>query len=195
MSLNIFLPGVTRIPITGPKPFNTLVCVTSFGDSWGADEPGQLRRFSGTAVSTFRLEGFDQRVKPIFNHSTSIWLGRIGPTETCNWVYAIDSVTGAGFEPVFGVYFVTFDVGTMIGRKPFKSPAAQEIFGFIPQYGYYICSYVLCFEPPLQNDDVRMNQGDYSGIGSENSKIKGSSPIVRTESKKIAHSLASMRYS
>ena len=72
MPVNIFLPQVTRIPVAGPEPYNTLVCV-SVATTMGPQEvrDGHLSRWAMRIQTPFRLMGFDQRVPPVFDHSST----------------------------------------------------------------------------------------------------------------------------
>jgi hypothetical protein len=152
MTISLFLPQVTRIPITGPAPYNTLVCVqTETAGGGQVVQAGKLSRWSSSVTTTFKLAGFDQRVPPVFEHSTTAFLSSIGPFEDDTWLMAVDSVTGAGFNPVDGTYFVNFDVALMPG-----SPAPGTCVALFGAYGvcfYFgvvqITSFVLCYEPPL----------------------------------------------
>ena len=140
--VNVFLPQVTRIPIAGPAPFNTLVCCTtiSFAGLPGAGA-GFTTRGEVRLPTNFVLQGFDQRVAPNFQHSTSGWLTQIGPSQDDNWLYAIDSIADAGFDP-FGNFFVDFNIAVQFGQLP-----GGGLQAFI--YGVCICSYVLVNEPPV----------------------------------------------
>lgn len=152
MTVNIFLPQVTRIPITGPEPYNTLVCV-SVETFQGAGEvrDGVLKRFTQRVTTPFRLAGYDQRVPPTFDHSTTAWLNSTGPTQDGNWIIAVDSVSAAGFDPVDGAYFIN-----LAGALSVDGAAPGTCFGF--GGGGTICfytpriqvtSWVLCYEPPV----------------------------------------------
>jgi len=145
--VNVFLPQVTRIPIVGPAPFNTLVCCTSGGlTSVPGAGAGFTTRGQVRAISRFVLEGFDQRVAPNFQHSTSGWLAQIGPSEEDDWLYAIDSIADAGFDPASGTFFVDINLAVQYGQVP-----SQFLTGGLEEFVYavYVCSYVLVNEPPL----------------------------------------------
>ncbi len=157
MSINLALPQITRIPITGPAPFNTLVCVQTTSNGGSQDvKKNRTSRWSVTVPTTFRLAGFDQRVVPVFDHSTTAFISSIGPLEDSTWLYAVDEVTGAGFDQVDGSYFVNINVAVLAG-----DPASEDCIAFgDPQQGNYveICSYfytiqvvsyILCNEPRL----------------------------------------------
>jgi len=92
----------------------------------------------------FVLADFDQRVPPVFQHSTAAWLAGIGPGEDDTWLYAVDNVSDTGFDPVTGQYFINLDVGVMYPHIP------SQFQGGIQFNIYYIsvCSYVLVHEPP-----------------------------------------------
>lgn len=175
MSVNIFLPQVTRIPITGPAPYNTLVCVsveTYLGPQELREE--QLSRFPMRVATPFRLAGFDQRVPPTFDHSTTAWISSIGPMEDGNWVYAVDSVAGAGFTPTDGAYYLDL----MAASSPDGS-APGTCIAFAEGVGicfYFVriqaTSWVLCYEPPIvpppQGHIHRLNDLVRQGISPAN---------------------------
>jgi|HubBroStandDraft_4_1064222.scaffolds.fasta_scaffold21494_4 hypothetical protein len=106
--VNVFLPQVTRIPVAGPAPFNTLVCCGAVGfvgvPGSGA---GYVTRAEVSFGTNFILAGFDQRVPPQFQHSTAAWLAGTGPAEDDTWLYAVDAITGAGFTPTGGEFSLT----------------------------------------------------------------------------------------
>lgn len=152
MAVNIFLPQVTRIPITGPEPYNTLVSVSVDSIfSGGLFRDGVLKRFAQRVTTPFRLAGFDQRVPPIFDHSTTAWISSTGPTKDGNWIIAVDSISGAGFNPTDGSYYID-----LMGAGQVDGAAPGTCFGFaegIPICFYtprlQITSWVLCYEPPI----------------------------------------------
>ena len=152
MAINVFLPQVTRIPITGPAPYNTLVCVSAesyLGPQQLRD--GELTRFAMRVSTPFRLAGFDQRVRPMFDHSTTAWISSIGPIKDGNWIYAVDSVSAAGFTPTDGTYFVDL----MAASSPDgNAPGTCTAFGEGLTICFYfvriqVTSWLLCFEPPI----------------------------------------------
>lgn len=152
MTVSIFLPQVTRIPITGPAPFNTLVCVT-VETLQGAGEvsDGVLKRFTQRVTTPFRLVGFDQRVPPAFDHSTTAWLSSTGPTQDGNWIIAVDSVKEAGFDPVDGGYYIDLAGALSVdGAAPgtcFAFGGGGTICFYTPKI--QVTSWVLCYEPPV----------------------------------------------
>jgi hypothetical protein len=96
--------------------------------------------------SSFVLQGFDQRVAPNFQHSTCGWLAQIGPSEDDDWLYAIDSIADAGFDPVTGTFFVDINLAVQFGHVP-----SQFLTGGLEEFIYAVCvcSYVLVNEPPV----------------------------------------------
>lgn len=152
MPVNIFLPQVTRIPITGPAPYNTLVCVSA-ETYLGPQElrEGKISRFPMRITTPFRLAGFDQRVPPTFDHSTTAWISSIGPMEDGNWVYAVDSVTGAGFTPTDGAYYLDLMAASSPdGSAPGTCIALAEGAGICFYFvRIQVTSWVLCYEPPI----------------------------------------------
>jgi hypothetical protein len=144
--VNVFPPQVSRIPIAGPVPFNTLVCCTSGGAvTLPGAGPGHVTRGQVTATSNFVLAGFNQRVPPQFEHSTCAWLARISPADDSEWLYAVDSIAGAGFDPVTGAFFVNLNLA--VESAPVPSQFQHDVVQFF--YDMYVCSYVLVNEPPL----------------------------------------------
>jgi hypothetical protein len=161
VAISLFLPQVTRIPITGPAPYNTLVCVQA--ESMGGPQSvkqGKLTRWSVTVPTTFKLVGFDQRVAPVFDHSTTAFFSSIGPFTNDTWLSAVDAVTGAGFDSTDGTYFVNIDAAITAG-----SPALGTCVTFRGSGGYcnyyfmfQVTSFVLCYEPPLPTQTQSSHQ-------------------------------------
>jgi hypothetical protein len=138
-----FLPQVTRIPIKGPAPFNTLVAVsvsTAFGI---LIDLGKMRRWSSTVFTPFVLAGFDQRVPPAFQHATAACVDRFGPFPDSDWLWAVDSVLGAGFDAM-GTYFVNVQLAQENSDVYWPNCG---LFCLLPAY-IAVTSYVLCYEPP-----------------------------------------------
>jgi hypothetical protein len=142
--VTVFVPQVTRIPITGPAPFNTLVCCGAVGQVPINGVVGSVTRSEATFGTNFILAGFDQRVPPQFQHSTAAWLCGTGPAEDDTWLYAIDAIAGAGFAPTSGEFLITADVAVMYPHIPSQFQGTLLIY----EYFVSICSYVLVFEPP-----------------------------------------------
>lgn len=186
MTVNIFLPQVTRVPIMGPAPYNTLVCV-SVETYLGPQElrDGELSRFPMRVATPFRLAGFDQRIPPTFDHSTTAWISSIGPMEDGNWVYAVDSVSGAGFTPTDGTYYLDLMAASSPdGSAPGTCIALGGEGGGICFYFVRIqaTSWVLCHEPPIvpppQGHIHRLNDLAQQGISSaELARIPTESPV------------------
>ena len=142
--VTVFVPQVTRIAIAGPAPFNTLVCCGAVGLVPIAGVVGSVTRSQATFGTNFILAGFDQRVPPQFQHSTAAWLCGTGPAEDDTWLYAIDAITGTGFDPTSGEYFISTDVAVMYPHIPSQFQTGLLVY----QYFVSICSYVLVYEPP-----------------------------------------------
>jgi hypothetical protein len=172
MPVNLFLPQVTRVPITGPAPYNTLVCVSA--ESYlGPQElrEGKLSRFPVRVATPFRLAGFDQRVAPTFDHSTTAWISSTGPIEDGNWVYAVDSVTGAAFTSNDGTYYLDLMAASSPdGSAPGTCMAFAEGVGICFYFiRISVTSWVLCYEPPIappppQGHGHRLNDVVRQGI-------------------------------
>jgi hypothetical protein len=145
-----FLPQVTRIPIKGPTPFNTLVAVSVSGDPGFLDfDMGKTQNSPFTIFTPFVLAGFDQRVPPDFQHATTACVSRIGLFPDSDWVVAVDSVLRAGFDPTSGTYFINVQFSHE-NSDPYW-PACFDLFGRpacpLPVF-VAVTSYVLCYEPP-----------------------------------------------
>jgi hypothetical protein len=171
MPVNIFLPQVTRIPIIGPAPYNTLVCVSveTFQGS-GEVRDGVFSRISLRVATPFRLAGFDQRIPPIFDHSTTAWINSTGPIKDGNWAYAVDSVAGAGFTPTDGTYFIDLTTATSVdGAADGTCGAWGPVTVCFYTMRIQVTSWVLCYEPPImppQGHIHRLNDLVQRGISS-----------------------------
>jgi hypothetical protein len=98
----------------------------------------------------FHLMGFDQRVPPIFEHSTTAWISSVGPCEDGRWLYSVDSVTGVGFSPSDGTYYIDLMVAISSsspapGACVAIGPGGEMCFAFAR---IQATSWVLCYEPP-----------------------------------------------
>ncbi|MBV9627513.1 MAG: hypothetical protein JO230_05380 [Xanthobacteraceae bacterium] len=147
-----FLPQVTRIPIMGPSPFNTLVAVSVSAEPgflYLADDFGKTQSFPFTIFTPFVLAGFDQRVPPSFHHATAACVDRFGLFHDSDWMVAVDSVLGAGFDPTSGTFFVNVQF-----NHEHSDPYWPDCFDLLGQTAcplpvfVAVTSYVLCFEPP-----------------------------------------------
>jgi hypothetical protein len=133
MHPTILVPQVTRIPVTGPEPFNTLVCVaaTSLIGPQVLRE-GKLSRFPMELQTQFVLAGFDQRRPPrTIKHSTTAWISSVGPCEDGRWLYAVDSVTGVRFSLIDGRYCI----GLNVALRP-SSPAPGMCIQLAQNFGF-----------------------------------------------------------
>jgi hypothetical protein len=155
MPINLFLPQVTRIPIAGPAPYNTLVSVAMYTYAGSQNvAPGTLSEWSVVVPTNFRLQGFDQRVVPLFDHSTTAWICATGPGEDSTFQYAVNSVPSAGFDPKDGTYFVNIDVALSPPDPQssrcisFGDPAAGGTVSCYFPFVIQISSFVLVYEPP-----------------------------------------------
>lgn len=167
MSVNLFPPQVTRIQITGPEPYNTLVCVSVESEIGPQDvRVGKLSRYSTQILTPFRLMGFDQRVRPIFAHSTTAWISSVGPFEDSRWLLAVDSIAETGFSPYDGTYYICVNVAISPGDSaPGTCITYGEVTTGVPGDGTSITSsvlqecfyfatlqatsWILCHEPPV----------------------------------------------
>jgi hypothetical protein len=137
---NVFVPSVTRMPIAGPKPYNTLVCCGCVGAASIAGNIGSLTRGQTVLGTDFVLQGFDQLVPPQFEYSTTAFLSQVGQGKPSTWLYAVDAITGAGFDPVTGAFYVTMDYAVMYPN--IDVPEQIELF-------VTVTSFVLVYEPPV----------------------------------------------
>jgi hypothetical protein len=131
---------VVRIPVAGPEPFNTLVCVrgrvptTHFRVS-----DGKLESSTFLVGTGFTLAGnTDQRLIPVFQHSTTGSLQHMQSSDDTAFVHAVDAVVGAEF-----IFTGAAWVWTLTWRC---SIMADEVFS--TAFGYF-SSWVLCYEPPV----------------------------------------------
>jgi len=128
-----------RIPIAGPAPFNTLAVVRGrIFTTQGAFTDDVLHRFTVAVATNFKLAGYDQRVKPVYQHSTSVALQIIQQTEETSFVTAVDEIVD-GFFNDDGRWVIVFRV-------------AGQWDGGWAQSCAYISSWVMCHEPPLPPD-------------------------------------------
>lgn len=165
-----YIPNVTRIPVRGPAPFNVLVCVSmtilhpSDPDGVIVPNDGTLIRFGGTVATPFILAGADPRFAPPFQHSTTLSLIQIGPAPDNDFVYAVDSVTDAGFDKITHAWTVSWSAAlAATGSLPAElcvewttvtdanGNTQQECSAAELPCALQVTSYVLCYEPPLPN--------------------------------------------
>lgn len=136
---------VVRIDVTGPEPFNTLVCVRGvFPVVFGGWSLGKLHRWRALCVTPFILRGFvqDDTEQPPSLHSTTGALQMIqqGPDVEIfadaggSFVYAVDAA-GRGYFTSDGHWAVEMDV-------------ADLALDTIATARAYLSSWVLCWEPP-----------------------------------------------
>ncbi len=129
---------VLRIPVIGPAPYNTLVVVRGRGPltqyRWAGDD---LNRFDYIAGTGFKLIGFDPRVPPPFEHSTTGTINMIQTTDDSAFVCAIDDVTGF------------FDAQ---GNWAMAVKAADQWDQVFAGATANFSSWILCYEPPPSPD-------------------------------------------
>jgi hypothetical protein len=132
---------VVRIPIAGPEPYNTLAVVRARLGSQTAVANGKIFREKVTFATSFTLIGHDPRIKPAFEHSTmaDIWL--IAQDDDAEFLYAVDTVTGAFGDD--GNWQITADVVAAVDGE-------NSVLGLIAS------SWILCHEPPV---DPQNNPG------------------------------------
>ncbi|ORA29320.1 hypothetical protein [Mycobacterium aquaticum] len=132
---------VVRIPVVGPAPFNTLAVVrTQMGSSFVLSNT-----LAGAVVvpTSFKLIGHDPRVEPAFQHSTSACLWGISLDDDNDFLYAVDTVTGAFADD--GTWQITAQIRSHFGSGVHHSEIAV-----------LASSWVLCYEPPV---DPRTSPG------------------------------------
>jgi len=125
---------VIRIPVAGPRPFNTLVIVRetiSYGQLWPSD--GNIYRFPGKFETSFCLVGYDPRVDVPYKHSTTAVMYWAQLADDTSFLIAYDAAT-ASFD-ARGCWIVTVDSALASDGEDYVAMAA-------------ISSWVLCYEPP-----------------------------------------------
>jgi len=161
--------SVIRIPVAGPKPFNTLVVVranVSHGPgTWASD--GNVYRPPVIFDTPFRLIGYDPRVDVPYEHSTTAVIYQIQLTDDTNFLAAFDAVHGSFND--LGQWIVTIN-----------SALASD--GEWMVYLAHVSSWILCHEPPPPaQDDQRLRKlspGLARRLGQQPSE-SGSQPIGR----------------
>jgi hypothetical protein len=136
--------NVTKIPIAGPAPYNTLVVCTPGGP---IPSDVHVTRARTTILSNYQLKGFDpSNPPPQFVHTTCAWVGGTAAmnlndsaTGKDAWMYAVDDIPNAGFNQD-GYFYVEVDTATMVPPIPLKFQS--EGTGFM-----MACSYILVVEP------------------------------------------------
>lgn len=126
-----------RVPVAGPRPFNTLAIVRGVGPGAGGWSNGATYRSRATILTGFLLAGFDQRVPPAVQHSTLVALHRSQSTTDCEFLFATDTITGS-FSSM-GVWTVQVDT------------AGQADDQALAEFGFTYSSWVMCYEPPIVN--------------------------------------------
>lgn len=137
-----------RIPVAGPEPFNSLVVVHGTVATVGfslTNMPGAVRRWRIQFGTPFLLAGYDPRVTPDFQHST---------TAVINAMAALDETMQAGDEETWFVIAVDRVDGFFHEGRWWI--AAEWAFGIdedvpIAIFGAHYSSWVLCYEPPLEH--------------------------------------------
>lgn len=128
---------VVRVPIAGPSPFNTLVIVRGkVFTSRYRHADGKLERRKVALGTHFRLVGFDPRMVPSFAHSTSVALQMMQTSGESAFVTAVDTIDGQ-FDS-YGNWTIVATVADLWNNQFAVSSA-------------YVSSWVLCFEPPIEN--------------------------------------------
>jgi hypothetical protein len=147
-------PQVTRIPVVGPAPYNTLVVTQQWfsadiPDHWG--ETNNYFTYSVTVYTPFVLQGFDPANPPQFQQSTSVAFIDPGAAKNDHFLFAADEITDTGFDPESGSFYVTFNTALQLPDN--SIPQVQE-YAYGPYAGFQISaifaltSYVLVNEPP-----------------------------------------------
>jgi hypothetical protein len=125
---------IVRIDVAGPEPFNTLVVVRAgvwITERGWAD--GKLRFYRTPVPTDFTLIGFDPRVEPPVEHSTTVGLHLAETNDDTGFVVAADAADGAFDQQ--GRWVVTVDWANCWDQVYATARA-------------YISSWVLCWEPP-----------------------------------------------
>ena len=148
-------PQVTKIPVAGPAPYNTLVVTeTQFSadltDHWG--ETNDYFLYTVTVYTPFSLRGFDPSMPaPSFQQSTSVTFIDPGAAKNDHFLFAVDEITASGFDPEGGQFYVTFNTAVQLPDN--SIPQVQEFAagpyaGFLISAMFALTSYVLVYEPP-----------------------------------------------
>ena len=164
---------ITRVPIVGPHPYNTLVYVGGTLDAVGSLDPvsvpeiGKTGRASIIYRSQFKLIGWDPRTSPLeVPHSTTIVMDSLGPQQNCTFEAAYDSVRYAGFDPhsktipADGRFYYVIDIGLLFSRglsanclqlgiessDPTSPPFSVCALYEFP-FSFQVSSYFLVWEP------------------------------------------------
>jgi hypothetical protein len=124
-----------RIPVAGPEPFNTLVVVRG-GALWTTRAPwpsdGDTYRWIATAKTPFILQGFDQRVDPVFDHSTTVVWQFLNVADDTTFLIAEDAVIEGRFDEEG-----RWEVSTLVAASAGEGMRGQA----------FVSSWVLCYEP------------------------------------------------
>lgn len=164
---------VTKIPVHGPAPFNTLVIVAGALDATGAglfsEHEWQTTQAFG---SGYVLPHFDPRTaSAIAVHSTTAWISRAGPatrpadlsieSASPRFLYSIDDIASVGFSSA-GELTVVIDFSIEAPTPPNDWVLnSGDCFAFGPTVGcanvfsVWVSSYALVYEPPLDAHQKR----------------------------------------
>jgi hypothetical protein len=131
---------VVRIPIAGPKPYNTLVAVRetiSTGLTTPAD--GNLHRTPGVFTTSFHLKDYDPTADVPYEHSTTAVIYHLSLEDDTSFLAAYDALDAAFDDS--GQWIVTVDTAAYSDGEAIGSYAA-------------VSSWILCYEPPREHPPV-----------------------------------------
>lgn len=163
---DFFSPQITRFPVAGPSPFNTLVAFTTWlsanvGDKYG--ETNNYFQYKQRIFSPLVMAGFDPSnppaSQPAFKHSSFVQFIDPGPAKNDHFLFAVNEISDAGFDMTNGTFYV--DVTTAVQLPDNSIPQVQEfavgfMAGFVITAAYRLTSFVLVNEP--QNASTRSGE-------------------------------------
>jgi hypothetical protein len=161
-----FSPQITRFPVSGPSPFNTLVVFTTWlsanvGNKYG--ETDNYFRYGQRIFTPLLIAGFDPSnppaSQPPFKHSSFVQFIDPGPAKNDHFLFAVDEIADAGFDLTNGTFYV--DVTTAVQLPDNSIPQVQEfavgfMAGFVITAAFRLTSFVLVNEP--QNANTRSGE-------------------------------------
>lgn len=135
--------SVIRIPVAGPAPYNTLVVVRGFaplGPPWKSPGGSKIVRFHFLVRSNFVLQGGgDQRISPVYMHSTAAALSDIWCSTDSAFTYAVDNVDGKFAED--GRWMIVLDTAAQGSDPSAPWESAPGMAGW-----FHFSSWILCWE-------------------------------------------------
>lgn len=154
-TVKTFYPELFKIPVAGPAPYNTLVVVNQWFFSDMSNHTGNSEdyfHYNVKVITPYVPSGFDPNsLAPIaFNHSTTFAFLNTGPSSDDHFLYAVDGITDAGFDPEYGYFYVSVDTVMQMPNYqiPQGTPVAVGPLGaWIIWTSFLMTSFVLVQEP------------------------------------------------